>query len=194
VADADTGDNRAKLLNCALRLFVAYGYDGVGIQQIVEAAGVTKPTLYHYFGSKLGLLETILREQLEELHDSLMRAAAYRHDLPRTLNEVAQAVFAFAKAHPEPYRLHLSLWFAPAESEAYQAVLRFHKRQFAVMEKVFLEASNDHGNMKGRHRAYAVTFLGMLNNYVSLALSGHTKLDAPLAYRSVHQFMHGIFS
>jgi TetR/AcrR family transcriptional regulator len=131
---------------------------------------------------------------LEELHDSLMRAAVYRHDLPQTLNEVALAVFAFAKAHPEPYRLHLSLWFAPVESGAYQAVIQFHQKQFAVMEKVFREASGDHGNMKGRHRAYAATFLGMLNNYVSLALNGYTKLDAPLVYQSVHQFMHGIFS
>ena len=192
--DAEAGDNRARLLNCALRLFVAYGYDGVGVQQIVEAAGVTKPTLYHYFGSKLGLLETIFREQLEELQDSLVRAAVYRHDLPRTLNEIAQAVFGFARTHPGPYRLHLSLWFAPVESEGYQAVIRFHERQFTIMEKVFREASNDHGNMKGRHRAYAATFLGMLNNYVSLALNGYTKLDAPLVYQSVHQFMHGIFS
>lgn len=194
MTDAEAADNRAQLLNCALRLFVAYGYDGVGVQQIVEAAGVTKPTLYHYFGSKLGLLETIFREQLEELHDSLKQAAVYRHDLPRTLYETARVVFTFAKAHPEPYRLHLSLWFAPIESEAYQAVVRFHERQFTVMETLFREASKDHGNMKGRHRAYAATFLGMLNNYVSLALNGYTKLDEPLVHQSVHQFMHGIFS
>ena len=194
MTDIGTGDNRAQLLRCALRLFVAYGYDGVGVQQIVEAAGVTKPTLYHYFGSKLGLLEAILSEQLEELHDGLKQAAVYRHDLPRTLNEVARAVFAFARAHPEPYRLHISLWFAPVESEAYQAVAKFHERQFSVMENVFREAAHDHGNMKGRHRAYAATFLGMLTNYVSLALNGYAKLDDPLVYRAVHQFMHGIFS
>ncbi len=34
----------------------ANGYDAMGIQRIVEAARITKPTLYHYFGSKQGLL------------------------------------------------------------------------------------------------------------------------------------------
>lgn len=188
------GDNRSQLLACALRLFVAYGYDGVGVQQIVEAAGVTKPTLYHYFGSKLGLLETLLAEEFEDLHSSLYHAAMYRHDLPRTLYEVARVVFAFARTHPELYRLHLSLWFAPALSEAYRAVFQFHERQFAVVERLFQEAADDHGNMKGRHRAYAATFLGMLNNYVSLALNGYTQLNEPLVHQSVHQFMHGIFS
>jgi AcrR family transcriptional regulator len=38
-------DNRAELMDCALELFAAYGYDGVGVQNICEAAAVTKPTL-----------------------------------------------------------------------------------------------------------------------------------------------------
>ena len=50
-------DNRELLLNTALELFHAKGYDAVGVQEIVEKAGVTKPTLYYYFGSKLGLLK-----------------------------------------------------------------------------------------------------------------------------------------
>ena len=49
-------DNRELLLNTALELFHAKGYDAVGVQEIVDRAGVTKPTLYYYFGSKLGLL------------------------------------------------------------------------------------------------------------------------------------------
>ena len=51
-------ENRDHILDCALRLFAARGYDAVGVQEIVELAGLTKPTLYHYFGSKRGLLET----------------------------------------------------------------------------------------------------------------------------------------
>ena len=49
-------DNRELILNAALDLFYARGYDAVGVQEIVDRAGVTKPTLYYYFGSKLGLL------------------------------------------------------------------------------------------------------------------------------------------
>ena len=33
--------------------FMPRGYDAVGVQEIAQKAGITKPTLYYYFGSKL---------------------------------------------------------------------------------------------------------------------------------------------
>jgi TetR/AcrR family transcriptional regulator len=187
-------DNRKHLLSCALRLFVARGYEGVCVQEIVEAAGVTKPTLYHYFGSKRGLLEALLEDGLAELHRQLAVAADYQHDLPKTLPLIARVYFDFAKSHRELYRMLLCLWFAPLESEAYRTVVRFHQSQFDLVARVFRQAEADHGNMKGRHRAYALTFIGLLNNYVSAALNGYAHLDDQLMRQAVHQFMHGIFS
>ena len=53
------------LIERALELFAARGYDAVGVQEIVEAAGMTKPTLYHWFGSKQGLLRAALASREE---------------------------------------------------------------------------------------------------------------------------------
>ena len=55
-------DNRQLIMEKALELFCARGYDAVGVQEIAEQSGITKPTLYYYFGSKQGLMETILEE------------------------------------------------------------------------------------------------------------------------------------
>ena len=90
-------DNRAKLLACALQLFASRGYDAVGVQEIVEAAGIAKPTLYHYFGSKHGLLDTLLTEYFTRLYKAIEPAAAYHGDLPLTLDQIAAAYFDFAK-------------------------------------------------------------------------------------------------
>ena len=187
-------DNRSGILGAALQLFAARGYDAVGIQQIVDVAGVTKPTLYHYFGSKLGLLEELLAEHFAVLHSELERAARYRRDLPQTLTEIARAYFAFALARPDFYRMQLGLLFAPLESDGLKAVTHFHERQFRVVEEMFRAAAADHGNMKGRQRAYAVTFIGMIHNYVALCLNGHGKLDDKLLHQAVRQFSHGIYS
>lgn len=187
-------DSRTGLLNHALLLFAAYGYDAVGVQQIVDSIGITKPTLYHHFGSKLGLLKALLAERLTPLHVAIETAATYRHDVAATLEAVARTTFSSARDNPELYRLYLSLWFAPAESEAYRAALPFHERHFVALETMFRVAAADHGNMAGRHRVYAATFLGMVNNCASLALSGHTELDQNLVRQAVQQFMHGIFS
>jgi TetR/AcrR family transcriptional regulator len=48
--------------------------------------------------------------------------------------------------------------------------------------------------MKNRHRTYAATFQGMLNNHVGLALNGYTTLSEPVLHTAVRHYMHGIFS
>lgn len=60
-----------RLLSHATKLFAKKGFDRTSVQEIVEAAGVTKGAMYHYFGSKDDLLYEIyarvLRAQTEQL-------------------------------------------------------------------------------------------------------------------------------
>jgi AcrR family transcriptional regulator len=191
---AESRDKRKELLLGALGLFAARGYDAVGVQEIAEAAGVTKPTLYHYFGSKHGLLQALLEDHFGRLESSLRAAAEYRRDLTATLRRVAEALFRIAESDPTYYRLQLSLWFAPVEGAAFRIVSELNSRQQRLLEALFLQAAADHGNMRGRHRAYAASFLGLVNTYIGLALNGYVQLDGELVRRAVHQFEHGIYS
>ncbi len=187
-------DNRNLLLDHALSLFATQGYDAVGVQEICEAASVTKPTLYHYFGSKRGLLESVLARDLGTFKTILSVAADYTGDLPLTLERMAFCHFDFAIQHPMFYRLFLTLSFAPLESEGFQVLITLNRFQFDLIENVFLLAVTQHGNMRGRHQAYTLTFLGMLNNYIGLGLNGFASLDAALAWQAAHQFQYGIYS
>lgn len=187
-------DNRAKILDCALRLFAGQGYDAVGVQEIVDAAGITKPTLYHYFGSKHGLLEALLETHFSQLNQAVRVAATYQGDLPATLTRLVKVFFQYARENPTFYHLQLALWFAPRDSAAQQAVTRWFLEQYQVIEGVFIQAAHDHGNMRGRQRAYATTLTGMVNTYIGMALNGYTQLDDTLVYQAVHQFQHGIYS
>jgi AcrR family transcriptional regulator len=187
-------DNRETLLEDALQLFSTRGYDAVGIQEIVDKAGVTKPTLYHYFGSKYGLLEGVLERDFNGLIDQVVDAADYNHDIVLNLTQLARVYFHFAVTHPVFYRLQLSMHFSAPDSEPKQAVAPFQMRQHAILEELFTKAAGDHGNMRSRQGIYAATYLGMINTYIGLALDGHIHLGEDVIYRAVHQFMHGIFS
>jgi AcrR family transcriptional regulator len=187
-------DNRSVLLVRALELFAAHGYDAVGVQEIVESAGVTKPTLYHYFGSKQGLLKALLDENFDQFTPLVKQAADYHGDLTFSLNLLARTFFDFARDHPTFYRFQLSTWFAPHQSEAYTVVAVLNETLHNLVEELFRRAAFDHGNMKGRQRLYAATFTGMLNTCIGLWLNGYAELDDTLIYRAVHQFQHGIYS
>ena len=71
-------DNRQLIMNSALTLFYESGYDAVGVQQIVDSAGVSKPTLYYYFGSKQGLLEALLNEHFQPMEQKTHRSLRNR--------------------------------------------------------------------------------------------------------------------
>ncbi len=186
-------DNRSKILACAINLFSSRGFDAVGVQEVADAAGIKKPTLYHYFGSKGGLLKTVLEETFVDLFTALEKVE-YNPNVVDSLEAVTRLYFDFAHRHRAFYRMQLSMWFSPVESEPFKAVSQFNERQQMILEALFLKAASDHGNMLGRHQAYAATFLGMLNTYISLALNGYAKLNDDLVKKAVHQFMHGIFS
>lgn len=52
---------RERLLAAGVRMFAAKGYAATTVRDLVRAAGVTAPALYHHFDSKEGLFLAILR-------------------------------------------------------------------------------------------------------------------------------------
>lgn len=187
-------ENREILLDRALTLFSVRGYDAVGIQEIVDSAGVTKPTLYHYFTHKRGLLDALLAGQFEGLLESVRTASYYQRDLPYSLEKIVRAYFEAAIENPRFFRLQLILQYAPPESEPNLAVSPYRLEQQQILQSMFIQAVQDHGNMRGRHVMYAATFLGMIHTYIGEYLNGVTSLEDPLTHLAVHQFSHGIYS
>lgn len=187
-------DNKSKIEECALEMFWARGYDAVGVQEIVEAAGVTKPTLYHYFGNKEGLLHEIIRDQYTNLLDRISQSADYKGDLPLTMYKLTSSYFSYAKANSKFYGLIMSFMFYPHESEPYKAVKPLIDKEISMLEDLFLQASKDHGNMKNRHKIYAATYFGMINTYIKLYFDSKIELNEEDTFKAIHQFMHGIYS
>ena len=81
-----------RLLAEATRLFAERGYDRTSVQEIVEAAGVTKGALYHYFGSKDDLLHEIYGRVLRLQTERLDAIAARGTDVRERLAEAAADV------------------------------------------------------------------------------------------------------
>ncbi|MGH2583774.1 MAG: TetR/AcrR family transcriptional regulator [Dehalococcoidia bacterium] len=187
-------NNRAQILRAALDLFASRGYDASGVKEIVEAVGITKPTLYHYFGSKQGLLDALLTEHSCDFLRDLEAAARYEGNLPVTLDRVVAMYLAFAAAQPAFCRFLLSLLFAPPASDAHGPAARVTEAQRQLLEAMFQAASRDHGNMRGWHTQYAWSLLGVLAAYMLLVVNQQLEPTARLRRDIVRKFSHGIYS
>lgn len=187
------GAAKKTILDVSLRLFVERGYEAVGVQEIVEKSGVTKPTLYHHFGSKRGLLDALCN-RLSGVLDPVLAAAEGDGVLSVTLTSLIRALFAVAVTHPREFRLLLLIYHSPAGSPVREAGAGLQSQFRDGLEALFTRAVEHHGNMEGRARAYTVSLIGTLFAYGLLLVDGEIEMNDELPYRVMHQFSHGVYS
>ena len=67
---------RRQLLDVAVGVFAENGYHRTSMDQVAEAAGVTKPVLYQHFGSKRKLYLELLDDVGTQLTEAIAKATA----------------------------------------------------------------------------------------------------------------------
>ena len=61
-------ETKARILEAALELFAANGFEGASTRTIAERAGVNLPAIQYYFGSKEGLYRAVVEQFSRNLH------------------------------------------------------------------------------------------------------------------------------
>lgn len=114
-------ETRERILTEALRLFGERGYTNVSVEEIAEAAGVTKGAVYHWFVDKDDLGRELQHDVYQRLSATAMRAFDPDRDaianMRRTFEAFVDAVGSFEDA-----RFFLrDAWVIPALDEAGRA-------------------------------------------------------------------------
>jgi len=187
-------DNRAVLMRKSISLFADRGYEAVGVQEICEESGVTKPTLYHYFGSKRGLLDAIVKEYGDIMIRDISAASDYDRNLPATLEKMAFAFYRFAEGNLTFYRMKLSMYFAPKDSEPNMAFKELDLSIFSILEDVLRKAVPIYGNIRGREKITAALIIGAFNTFIGLRLNGFIELTDDIIRQSLRTVQFGIYN
>src|SRR5437763_8493794 len=90
---------RAALIGVARALFADRGYAGVGTEEIVRAAGVTRGALYHHFDGKEDLFRAVYEDLERELVERIAAGAMSAAD---PLEALAGGAEAFLDACEDP--------------------------------------------------------------------------------------------
>jgi AcrR family transcriptional regulator len=141
---ADAARNRERILCAARRLFDERGAGGVSMDEIADAAGVGKGTLFRRFGSRALLAAAVLSERERDFQEAIIRGEpplgpgapprerliAFGEALLDTLEAHSELLLAAETgparfAHPayRVHRLHVMLLLGEADPECDREIL-----------------------------------------------------------------------
>ena len=98
-------DKRRIILDAAVRVFARRGYHTCRVGDIAEEAGIAHGLLYHYFGSKDEVLETIFRENWSELLEAFARIEASEESPLEQLGAIAKVLLRAWRDRPDLVRV-----------------------------------------------------------------------------------------
>lgn len=94
-----------QLVKVAEKLFAEYGYAETSIEAIAQSAGVTRPMVYNYFGSKEGIYMACQQWAREQLEQALLGAAGNSDNLENRIHQIADAYFSFVANNPNTWNI-----------------------------------------------------------------------------------------
>jgi TetR/AcrR family transcriptional regulator len=167
---------RNRVLRSAGEIFNRKGYAATTVREIVATAGVSKPVLYYYFGSKEGVYLDLIREgfnRLEKLVEELHRE---KGTATGKLLWFCDQVFVLSEANMEQVRLMYAIYYGPPQGAPFFDFQAVHVKLQSIVKDLIVE-----GILAGEFRDESVedmvlAVLGALNVVIEVRL-GHPEVD-----------------
>jgi AcrR family transcriptional regulator len=162
--DDDNDVRRARIIDHAMHAFMAQGYDGANIEDIAIAAGVSKVTIYRYFGDKAGLVADVIRIAAREM------VVACRQQLELS-GSIEQVLTAFA--------IRYITWMMHP----------IGTRPFYEISRLVMEVSYHHPNIiRAWHDALLAGFADPLQTYIQGQIDQRVLAGDDARFLMVHFF------
>ena len=133
---------REQILETALKLFAAQGFDATSTRQVAKEAGIAEGLIFHYFPTKASLLTALLenrrsfRSELRVILDG-----AEDRPAPEVLREVASGWLATLRRDAELVVLFITAQTNPEVNEAMQQVIGEGTSQVSGYLKARIDAN-----------------------------------------------------
>ena len=105
---------REPILKAAMKIFCHYGYDGSTLDKIADEAGVSKPLVVWFFGTKRDLLLLCLSQFIEEMTEKFKKAA---NKPGQTQEAYIEGIFQVIKKNRNQFRLLVTILSTPSQQE-----------------------------------------------------------------------------
>ena len=151
-----------QMLEVAGRVFAARGFHEASMDEIAEAAGISKQMLYNYFGSKEGLyfayVNLAYRDIIAAIDEAVAGAGAAEAPPDQQLRAGVRAYYQYVGEHSDAFRVLFREMGDPGGELAEQR-RRLSRRVQAAIGAI-LHAENAEPEQLGNTEALAEAFLG----------------------------------
>lgn len=172
-------ERRRQLLDRALDAFASEGFHATSMNDVAEAAGVTKPILYQHFHSKRQLYLELLEDVGTRLGERIARATAAAGSPRQQVEAGFAAYFHFVQEERSAYRL---LFGGGSRRDAeFSDTVRRVEEHLAGSVAALIEADID----PDHRRTLAFGLVGMAEGASRLWVAEHLDMDPDVLARQV---------
>lgn len=188
---AQNVDNAENILHVGVHLLAQKGYEATSTREIVEAAGVTKPMLYYYFGNKEGLCKAAIRRLSQKYFATLREKTGRVTESRQVLVEFVWAHFEFMREHQDEMLFHMSLFFGP-ERRRFADDFEIIVREAQVLGDEILAAMVAAGVLRrGCEEEFYRALHGTIDSWNRASIIEGIELTHALAERVVENLLNG---
>jgi AcrR family transcriptional regulator len=166
---------REAILAAAEEVFARRGYHGAALEDIAQAAGISKALIYEHFASKRDLHASLLEAHVEELFRRLQAGAAPGQPGEERLRRGIDAFLSFVEEHREAWR---ALFRDAADPDVGAFVVRVQAQATAVIAALI---AADPEAPEGGERAIEMHAAMLSGALQSLANWWHDHQEVPRA-------------
>jgi len=131
----------AEILNAARRVFARKGFEAASVDEIAEAAGLAKGTVYIYFRSKRDLYLAALQQGIAGLMDETRHDVEAAQTAAEKIRAFLLARIRYAEANPDFVRVCQAGFGAVRPCGLNREFKSLCQRQVQVLERVIEEGS-----------------------------------------------------
>ena len=180
-----------RILQVAIILFAQKGYEATSTREIVEAAGVTKPMLYYYFGSKEGLCKAAIRRFVQPFFAELRQTAAECREPRELLVDFVWKNLQHFNDHRDVFRFYMSLCFGPDREKFLEDFESLGKEVRALFRELASRIATTGILRPGCEEDFALTLQQMIHARNMVCLFEGTEPSRDLAQRTVDYLLDG---
>ena len=160
-----------KILQAALTVFLEVGFEKANLDKIAAQAGVTKPTVYSHFGSKVGLLQAVAQHQAQQVITQFSPNLKSTGNVRRDLTGFAKS-FLTNMLGPDAMRVHrFAIVEAMTHPELVAPLLSAGPQKLDEVLQNYLQAETEAGRLRCKNPLLAAKqLIGLLIGMDFLAI------------------------